>query len=727
MDGGPGAALASPSSSPFFEHQVAAATTDNDDFVPDPQAPWRNARGQRVPPPDRSRHWHVGPWERSEVGRHRQWTPTGVVDDWELLSVSPASAALLQDADAGSTAGGQGSGSWSSRLFARLTATVSSSSDAASSVPLARLRRFAALQEWIGVEAHIVFALPLQQRDYHVGLLRALEGVQSGDAGAASLAALLEQHRKHVVQHWLDGGDGEMAAVGARTRRALQRLSAALVGDEHVACVNAIQPLHVLAMHSAADAHAHDDDDDDVTDESLVAINTATAIYGGAIVVRTATHELYPLEWFWSGAHGELVALNNALVLREPTPYRVALPARRWLRFRCAQFVYSGDALDGLACGKGMLEEPQCTYVGAFAGGVRDGKGVQVSETAGTKWVGVWRGGVRAGPGLLHERDGSLVRCARWTPDGQPAATVVVTRPARDELYVGAPNVGFAVEVAPQRNGGETHFGNFAGRVRAGPGVTFCAGGLVRAGTWVGGAMQGRGTLEVAGALALSGVFAGDAALSGATVIWPAPPLAAAAATRWSCAAAPLSCDEFATIWAALLDVRPWDASDWHVYVASVRGGDYAAAERACFDAHPGLYRAVWQRLVARTGEREDVELGAAMAARAPAQWRHEPGPDPRGARTIAGLDALRSVATKLDCIADWVEQTTRGAADADADALLPLLIHSLCESALRCPRAHCLFIEQLRAPPAADSAADARAYCFVLFASCVEYISNIH
>lgn len=107
---------------------------------------------------------------------------------------------------------------------------------------------------------------------------------------------------------------------------ALQALLATCVPDseEYVACINAIQPTRVLLQGESEAPEP---------DELLrpVPVNSRVSVVGGDVLLRMDTQELYPLAWFWSGAHGEL--LSPAVQLgSEPSAYRIPLPERRWVR-----------------------------------------------------------------------------------------------------------------------------------------------------------------------------------------------------------------------------------------------------------------------------------------------------------------------------------------------------------------------------------------------------------
>jgi hypothetical protein len=251
---------------------------------------------------------------------------------------------------------------------------------------------------------------------------------------------------------------------------------------------------------------------------------------------------------------------------------------------------------------------------------------------------------------------------------------------------------------------------------------------VVQKGQWLGttGQLYGSGQLEVVGVLRMECSW-GDSSHATSLTIIPGPPAQALADHRWSNTASPLSAEEFAYVWAALLRVR-CDWSDWHSYVATVGKGDYGATERVCFDATSDLYRAVWAQIQHSTGEREDEALASLLAGRSESQWRAEGANAAvvgagNAAATLAGLNALRSASSKLDCLVDWVKETASSAPNQGADDLLPLLVHSMCVSELRCPRAHLAFIENLRDPQWRE---DFHEYCFVLYSSCVVHVASL-
>lgn len=142
-------------------------------------ASWRPAAvhyctvsGRPHMPPDTSAGWTTHAWVEHAGTRRRKWSmePTTTADDsgWELLSVSPSSqlsfsTMLLPVAT-----------SWSERLLRAIR-----SPSAAAALPTdERVRRYRALMKWINAETHVVFQLPLMQRNYHVALLRDLETAQ---------------------------------------------------------------------------------------------------------------------------------------------------------------------------------------------------------------------------------------------------------------------------------------------------------------------------------------------------------------------------------------------------------------------------------------------------------------------------------------------------------------------------------------------------------------------
>lgn len=135
-----------------------------------------------------------------------------------------------------------------------------------------------------------------------------------------------------------------------------------------------------------------------------------------------------------------------------------------------------------------------------------------------------------------------------------------------------------------------------------------CLISLVRSGNWSGDQLIGRACIEVPGVLRTHGTFSDGAHFTTAFAeYWPLVS-SSIAWGRWSMCN--VDYDEFALVWTALLPVR-FEWGDWHCFVQTVGKSDYDMAETRCFEAHPPLYRALWQRLVEQTGEKEDLAMEA--------------------------------------------------------------------------------------------------------------------
>lgn len=577
-----------------------------------------------------------------------------------------------------------------------------------------RLARFHALTLWIAAEA--------RHPTTPSGLLEDLE------AGPRDLTELLERQRRCVVQEWIPQWERGEAAVVDRARslkRVLNVLRNSMddkEGSEYVACINTMQPLLFILGGGGGG-------EDQEESFSLVPINDATSIYAGAVVYRVATDSMYPLEWFWSAPEdGHLQSLVAALCFPEPceSTWRVPLPRQRWIRFRCAEFAYSGECNGPAMHGKGEWKAGVHSYIGWFEQGLRHGKGVYLNGR-GLRWVGQWEHGKRQQGILYDDTDGgAAVRCAQWgnDDDSTPVGVVSISRPHEDKLWVGTSYVVmpcFGVEVCTRS--GDAHFGMWKapGRIRHGIGLALRGRQLRLHGTWTQDVLSGRGTLQVVGTVTMQGIFSDEQHITsgGAEITYHC---AAAeediADKRWS--SATLTLDEFASFWAALLPVR-FETSDWHSFIKS-KSCTYLEAEQAVL---PSVYSVLWPQFVERSQEDQAMTM-CQRYCKSSEKWRAPNGePSAQGVLTIGSLDNLVTPSLKMDCIRQWVGETTSTAVEGSgADDLLPLLIHSLCVSSVHCPRAHHNFVEALREQEA-DWNADEVAYCWVLFSSALDWIEE--